>query len=396
MSYPSASMTSTAAPVVEGVLVGAVATSAPDTQAEAPPPVERADALNALVAKGFPRGLAQQVADSVDSFPIRLWVVDNSGSMQSADGSRMVQVPGGRGAVRMVKATRWAELCDTVNHAAELSEAIGARTDFMLINRPHSGVKHMTIGSAAGAVPTLPIEQGKPLDAASMRQMLDEIDPSGGTPLTAAVMKVIQMLAPFERQLRAHAQKAVVVIATDGLPNSPDAFVAAISELQKLPVWLVVRLCTDDENVVSYWNDLDQSLEAPLEVLDDEAGEAAEVTGLNPWLTYGPQLHLARELGLSHRLFDLLDEKAFVPSQVRQLCELLLGCGPLPEPEIEWKAFHAALNDAVASAPTTIDPRTGRRRPWINAAAIALRLAPWSDVASWVPSMVECAQCAVQ
>ena len=44
----------------------------------------------------------------------------------------------------------------------------------------------------------------------------------------------------------------------------------------------------------------------------------------------------------------------------------------------------------------TIDPRTGRRRPWINAAAIALRLAPWSDVASWVPSMVECAQCAVQ
>ena len=58
-----------------------------------------------------------------------------------------------------------------------------------------------------------------------------------------------------------------------------------------------MRLCTSDDNVVQYL-DLDKSLEHPLEVLDDEAGGAQEIRAVNPWLTYGQPLHLAREFGL--------------------------------------------------------------------------------------------------
>ena len=46
-------------------------------------------------------------------------------------------------------------------------------------------------------------------------------------------------------------------------------------------MWVVIRLCTDDENVVNYWNSVDQELELNMDVLDDFFGEAQEVNSVN-------------------------------------------------------------------------------------------------------------------
>ena len=43
--------------------------------------------------------------------------------------------------------------------------------------------------------------------------------------------------------------------------------------LKNLPVWVVIRLCTDDERIVQYWNNVDSILEIDMDVLDDLTGK---------------------------------------------------------------------------------------------------------------------------
>ena len=152
-------------------------------------------------------------------------------------------------------------------------------------------------------------------------------------------------------ELGNNGQKVVIVIATDGLPTDErgyggpqhsQEFVEALRLLEGLPVWVVVRLCTDEDEVVEFYNDLDSQLELSMEVLDDFSGEAKEVTGENPWLNYALPLHRLREMGYHDRVFDMLDERALTKTEVRDFCALLFGeenFDGVPDPSLEWDAF---------------------------------------------------------
>ena len=52
---------------------------------------------------------------------------------------------------------------------------------------------------------------------------------------------------------------------------------ATLKLLQNLPVWVVIRLCTDDESMVDYWNSIETQVMLNMDVLDDPSGEAQEV-----------------------------------------------------------------------------------------------------------------------
>ena len=47
--------------------------------------------------------------------------------------------------------------------------------------------------------------------------------------------------------------------------------------LEKLPVWVVIRLCTDEDKMVTYWNNVDSDIELSMDVIDDHLGEAKEI-----------------------------------------------------------------------------------------------------------------------
>lgn len=46
--------------------------------------------IRQLQAQGFTRGLAEAMTQNNAALPLRIWVVDNSGSMENPDGNRIV------------------------------------------------------------------------------------------------------------------------------------------------------------------------------------------------------------------------------------------------------------------------------------------------------------------
>jgi len=352
----------TAYPPAVGVGMPAIGSAAPFPNASASlmtPPVDVAAGMDALQRNHeFPPGLLRSMKASTETFPLRIWIVDNSGSMNSSGGSRIVKA-GDK--IAKVNATRWQELGDSVGMAAEISVRLGVRTDFNLLNGTPKG-QFFTCGHDDGRTSVTP---GVPCDLDGMRAVMAE-SPRGGTPLTEAIERIITSVAPGADKLRANGQQVAVVIATDGLPNNPSTFLRKLQELQQLPVWLIVRLCTDQDNVVEYWTELDKQLEAPLEVLDDLVGEAKEIAAVSPWLTYGPPLHHAREFGCKNKLFDLLDETRLLPSQAKELAELILGCKPLPEPEVDAATFLKQLKLEQERLPSVFHPLKGARQPWFD------------------------------
>mmetsp|Transcript_27182 Transcript_27182/g.64725 ORF Transcript_27182/g.64725 Transcript_27182/m.64725 type:complete len:401 (+) Transcript_27182:144-1346(+) len=294
----------------------------------------------------FPLGLAQQVVASAQSFPTRFWIVDDSGSMATGDG-KMISTSAS-GAKSIVGATRWQEISADMAVAAAVSHEAGARTEF----HPLNGGRPLTIqGTDKG-------------DLAKVIKGLADLEPRGLTPLAAATNLITAKIVPMAPGLMMKNQRVCVVIATDGQP-SDDGFQAALGRLQALPVWVVVRICTDEDSVIDYYNGLDAEMEAPMEVLDDLLGEAHEVCKLNRWLTYGPPMHTAR-FGMQLRLFDDIDERALTPGQVKTFCELLLGCPPLPEPDVDRRAFLDAIDMELAAQPQVFDPISKKMTPWIK------------------------------
>jgi hypothetical protein len=179
----------------------------------------------------------------------------------------------------------------------------------------------------------------------------------------AGLQKYISSLAP---QLRQQQSTVSIILTTQGIPTSPH-FIQTLRSLEGLPVWVVVRLCTDDETVFDFYNSLDAQLNLPYDVLDDFFGEALEVYLKNPWLTYGLPLHRFRESGVRIDVLDEIDERALNLKEVRDLCSLLFSAPTvLPDPAVNWNAFFQAVTNLMAREKPQWNPVTRKLSPWIN------------------------------
>jgi len=325
----------------------------------------------ALKDQGYTAGLITSIARSNMTFPLRIWVVDNSGSMMTGDGHRIVQTANSSH-VRFVNCSRWAEIQETVEYHAQIAALLEAPTVFRLLNDPGrmAGPQQFSVG-----------ERGSDLISDDLNvalQTIRSVSPSGVTPLSEHVREIRANVLAMLDQLSETGQKVVIVLATDGLPSNyagysgqyeRNEFKDALRSLEGLPVWIVVRLCTDEDDVVEFYNDLDSQLELSLEVLDDFTGEAQEVYEYNKWLNYALPMHRIREMGFSHKLFDLLDERQLTKDELRQFFLLMFGPDMLdgvPDPYADWKGFLARIESICKREKKQWNPIQKKMTPWVD------------------------------
>eukprot|EP00616_Rhizochromulina_sp_CCMP1243_P009455 CAMPEP_0118963238 /NCGR_PEP_ID=MMETSP1173-20130426/1227_1 /TAXON_ID=1034831 /ORGANISM="Rhizochromulina marina cf, Strain CCMP1243" /LENGTH=409 /DNA_ID=CAMNT_0006911559 /DNA_START=53 /DNA_END=1280 /DNA_ORIENTATION=+ len=378
-----------AVPVATATVVSVTAADAAAQDWRADLPAVEACADRAVQEMGFPKGLALTLArESRDCFTTRIWIVDNSGSMATADGHRIISDPRRPDRAKVVDATRWDELRHSVLQAGKLASLLGAQTQFRLLNPPGSGAQQ-----------TVTI-----CDAHSMQDVEGELEqlqramatsPSGLTPLTRHIQDIQAQIAAQAEHLERTGEKVVLVIATDGVPsgssggNDQDGFIRALRSLQGLPVQLVVQLCTDDSTIGNFWNSIDSELELPLDVLDDFLAEAEEVCTLNPWLVYTEQLHMARTFGLGQKVFDLLDERKLLPTEIMDFLKQAMGWTDLPEPTLDLRGFDASVTEKLRELGPVWNPVTQGQVPSSTTAPCEIpflegaTLAPCPEVGGW-------------
>ena len=185
--------------------------------------------------------------------------------------------------------------------------------------------------------------------------MLEE-QPAGQTPLCHHVRCVVRAIEALAPTLKAQGKRAAVIIATDG-ESSDGNITDALRPLHNLPVWVVLRLCTNDTKVVEYWNNIDKELELEMDVIDDLVEDAEQVRSCNPWLVYGDELHRMREFGAAFKELDLIDESPLGSEQMQALLCVLFNC-KLPHPDMDWATFRAAVQKLVNSSPQVFNPLT--------------------------------------
>lgn len=347
------------------------------TEVPAAPSVANPDASQrisqGLVSMGVPFGLSQLIGEEDRMIGLRIFLLDNSGSTSSYDGKYLEAAPGGR--MNMITCSRWQEIKRMALEQARCQIATGTPCEFVLLN-PVSGRGNLQEGIDICCInPSHGNTEGQ---LSSLDRMLGNVRPNGATPLAQSLRQIHQRISTTHGHLARQGLRTVVVVATDGLPTSQgytptDAAKAEVVQVLRqlsvdLPVFIVIRLCTDEDSVVDYYNRIDEEEELPLEVIDDLESEAKEIQEQgNDWLTYSPMVHMIREGGTFMKLLDLLDERKLNALEVRLLAGHFLQLEdhqPLPLSDV--KEFRRKAEENLKQMPQVYDPLWKRMAPCIN------------------------------
>jgi len=266
-------------------------------------------------------------------------------------------------------ATRWEELIDLAKCHGEWNGALGVPSEFVLLNSrsPRSPVQGRDYFAIAG--------EGWREQVANMTAALHRMGPDGFTPLGERLEDIRTRLQQNRAALE--GRRVNLTIVTDGVPDSRPLLVQGIRRIMnELPVRLVIRLCTDDDSVVEFYNDLDKDVELPLDIIDDVLGEAREIRRMNPFLVYTPMLQMVREAGARLPVLDYLDERRLTPMEAAFLSQLLLQQEGQEAYSRDAQEFLAGIGPDIAAAPLVFDTVTRRFVPPLNFRMLSAAVMP--------------------
>jgi len=318
----------------------------------------------------LPPGAISEVIKCYESIDSRKWLIENSSSMKTKDALR-VRIDSKMDYIKSDdNVTRWDEFAQCFDFHLKMSVRCWMPTEFWLVNDPGSDEGPQRFSVACG----------RKEDLSKEREIANEIIERvqlnrSRNPLASQMRRIEKRIAKIAPRLMLEKKQVIVTLCTGGEPTDETGnggvavmqeFVDCLVSLTKLPVKIIIRLCTDNEKVTDFFNRLDSKLD-DIEVLDDFFGEAMEVYLHNPWLTYAFGLHRLREAGIATDLMCELDERCFTIEDIHQFCkEFITGEDvDLPHPS-NWDAFITSLGNILSKEQEQWNPVKKKQTAWID------------------------------
>ena len=127
----------------------------------------------------------------------------------------------------------------------------------------------------------------------------------------------------MENELRRSQKVALLVIMTDG-ESSDGSIIETLKALEGFPVQVIVRISTEEKEVVDYWQNINSELDLDIYILEGYEWESNLVHTRNSWLTYGEPLHQIRAFGIAVPGVNTLSYRQLNKENIKSICELLL------------------------------------------------------------------------
>ena len=290
----------------------------------------------------------------------RICIIDDSGSMNEADGAYMIIQDD---IAKKVKCSRWDELKDTILFFLETSRTL-IPTEFRLLNN----LTPKIIGIDEIEIVTYECNYS------ALKEFMTNKSPSGQTPLCKHLSEIVTNITTLKDELMANDEIISLIICTDG-EASDGNIIPLMEQLAHLPCTVTIRLCTNSKRVTEYWSNIDKDLEINLDIIDDFFGEAEEINSKNPWINYGLFLHRIREFGINVKVFDLIDERKLTVDLMLEFMSILFSCkkDQIPHPSLDWNTFENWVREQNKNLSNTFNPNTFnpntkelKSEPWIN------------------------------
>ena len=230
-----------------------------------------------LASLKLPRRLLPPVMERYNSCNLTIWLLDNSSRMKVCDSNIVKHIDGydaGMKITRINNVSRWHELRDCMTFHSHMASKCFIRTNYWLVNDDNNGdgTKFMLCC-------------GNPEDVHDERSHLKSALKQATLShahclLTDQLSKLEKMIAKMITKIPP-GQTITVVICTQGVPTDKKGRTShdiqhdywnAMKKLSKLPVKIVMRLCTGNDSVCDVYNKVDARVDG-MDVLDDYWGE---------------------------------------------------------------------------------------------------------------------------
>ena len=209
---------------------------------------------------GLPMASVSTLATVYRKMDARLWVVENSYAMQNKDAKLLKAAANFERIVMKDGVSRWEELSQCIDFHSKMAARCWIPTKFWLVNDP-GGNTPKRFGLCWGGNDSVSAELEQ------VKSVVNTVSLDTKTnPLAKQINRIEKYLSKEASRLEECEEFVGVIICTQGVPTDEKGhkgadvikdFVKSLVSLSKLPVKITFRLCTDNDQVVDFYNTLD-------------------------------------------------------------------------------------------------------------------------------------------